>query len=171
MALTSCHECGHQVSDEAPACPGCGAPMRAAIKKAAKAAAREKSKNVAVGRLALIGLAVVLVVVVMSFGESTEDQTRRREEMAAEATARKEALCTDEMNTAALALVADLRPAAGDVFVEPLLWTGLDYGEREGFGRWAAICLLDGIQASIRHGRTGKELATWSISWGYDPSD
>lgn len=29
MALISCHECGHRVSTEAAACPGCGAPPRA----------------------------------------------------------------------------------------------------------------------------------------------
>lgn len=28
MALTACRECGHQVSTEADACPGCGARMR-----------------------------------------------------------------------------------------------------------------------------------------------
>lgn len=30
MALISCHECGHVVSTEAAACPGCGAPPRLA---------------------------------------------------------------------------------------------------------------------------------------------
>jgi DNA-directed RNA polymerase subunit RPC12/RpoP len=28
MALINCHECGKQISDTAPACPGCGAPRR-----------------------------------------------------------------------------------------------------------------------------------------------
>jgi len=28
MALTACHECGHQVSTEADACPQCGARVR-----------------------------------------------------------------------------------------------------------------------------------------------
>lgn len=30
MALQSCHECGHQVSTEAAACPSCGAPAKPA---------------------------------------------------------------------------------------------------------------------------------------------
>ena len=30
MALVFCTKCGHQVSTEAPACPGCGAPRAAA---------------------------------------------------------------------------------------------------------------------------------------------
>jgi RNA polymerase subunit RPABC4/transcription elongation factor Spt4 len=30
MALVACGECGHQVSDSAPACPHCGAPQAAA---------------------------------------------------------------------------------------------------------------------------------------------
>jgi hypothetical protein len=28
MALINCHECGKQISDTAPACPGCGAPKK-----------------------------------------------------------------------------------------------------------------------------------------------
>lgn len=27
MALVACSECNHQVSDKAPSCPGCGAPI------------------------------------------------------------------------------------------------------------------------------------------------
>jgi len=30
MALVYCRECGKQVSDQAPTCPNCGAPQRAA---------------------------------------------------------------------------------------------------------------------------------------------
>ncbi len=29
MALIKCHECGHDVSDKAPACPNCDAPLKA----------------------------------------------------------------------------------------------------------------------------------------------
>ena len=28
MALTSCRECGHQVSEKAEGCPSCGAPLK-----------------------------------------------------------------------------------------------------------------------------------------------
>jgi uncharacterized membrane protein YvbJ len=28
MSLKTCHECGHKVSSEAAACPGCGAQVR-----------------------------------------------------------------------------------------------------------------------------------------------
>jgi hypothetical protein len=35
MALITCHECGHRVSTEAAACPGCGAPPRPAPIRAA----------------------------------------------------------------------------------------------------------------------------------------
>jgi hypothetical protein len=34
MALISCHECGHRVSTEAAACPGCGAPPRQVVESA-----------------------------------------------------------------------------------------------------------------------------------------
>ena len=32
MALIKCPECGKQVSDKAPACPGCGSPIDTAIR-------------------------------------------------------------------------------------------------------------------------------------------
>lgn len=35
MALIACPECKHQVSDKAPACPQCGAPIAAAAETAA----------------------------------------------------------------------------------------------------------------------------------------
>ena len=31
MALIACKECAHQVSDQAPNCPSCGAPLRKAV--------------------------------------------------------------------------------------------------------------------------------------------
>lgn len=31
MALIECPDCGRQVSDVAPACPGCGRPMHATV--------------------------------------------------------------------------------------------------------------------------------------------
>jgi len=34
MALTTCPECGHQVSDTASSCPSCGAPLGAARREA-----------------------------------------------------------------------------------------------------------------------------------------
>lgn len=32
MALIKCPECGKQVSDKAPACPGCGSPIDTSIR-------------------------------------------------------------------------------------------------------------------------------------------
>jgi len=37
MALINCHECGNQVSDNAVACPKCGAPVIVRIQRAQKA--------------------------------------------------------------------------------------------------------------------------------------
>ena len=37
MAIIACKECGHQVSDKAASCPGCGAPIAAAVKPKGRA--------------------------------------------------------------------------------------------------------------------------------------
>jgi uncharacterized paraquat-inducible protein A len=37
MALVNCHECGNSVSDHAAACPKCGAPVIARIRRQRKA--------------------------------------------------------------------------------------------------------------------------------------
>jgi uncharacterized OB-fold protein len=35
MALIKCSECGHEISDKAEACPGCGAPVSVTVKQEA----------------------------------------------------------------------------------------------------------------------------------------
>jgi DNA-directed RNA polymerase subunit RPC12/RpoP len=52
MALIKCHECGNEVSDQAQACPKCGAPVIARI--------RRQQKNV----LIELGIRIVLAVVI-----------------------------------------------------------------------------------------------------------
>jgi uncharacterized paraquat-inducible protein A len=37
MALATCETCGVQLPDEAPTCPRCGAPQKAALEKQASA--------------------------------------------------------------------------------------------------------------------------------------
>lgn len=37
MALIACRECQHEISDQAAACPHCGAPLQAASPKEVKA--------------------------------------------------------------------------------------------------------------------------------------
>ncbi len=46
MALTSCPECGRQISTAAEACPGCGYPMRPAGRPAENYADREFQQKV-----------------------------------------------------------------------------------------------------------------------------
>ena len=53
MALINCHECGNQVSDNAVACPKCGAPVLVRIRR------RRKT------RLILLAIELVFVAVVI----------------------------------------------------------------------------------------------------------
>jgi hypothetical protein len=58
MAIIACKECGHQVSDKAASCPGCGAPIAPAVKP------RGRAKRVVYGFLitsAAVGLIAAML--------------------------------------------------------------------------------------------------------------
>lgn len=54
MALVACGECGKEVSDKAPACPGCGAPP--AVQAGAPPLAKVKRKTSPVTWVALVAV-------------------------------------------------------------------------------------------------------------------
>jgi ferric-dicitrate binding protein FerR (iron transport regulator) len=60
MALIECRECGREISDQASACPGCGAPVALEAPKAAQVPppAPRRSSNNAVNAL----LAIIVVI-------------------------------------------------------------------------------------------------------------
>ena len=78
-----------------------------------------------------------------------------------------ERLCGVKVTSAAMDLVSKMDRAARRVYVDPVAWAMLKYDARVGFGRWAYDCALAGHPVSIRHGNSGKELATYSKAWGY----
>lgn len=58
MALVNCTECGKEISDQATACPGCGAPVYPTTEKLLP----EKSATPALGMVAAgLGLGAVLM--------------------------------------------------------------------------------------------------------------
>ncbi len=63
MALISCSECGHEVSDRAESCPKCGAPIAGAVEAVAAGAPirtiQETSKKFKIQALMSVGLVVV----------------------------------------------------------------------------------------------------------------
>lgn len=54
MALITCRECGHSISDQARACPQCGAP--------APSRARERTRKAETAALLVAGLGVLLYI-------------------------------------------------------------------------------------------------------------
>ena len=64
-------------------------------------------------------------------------------------------------------LVFNVDRTTRSVYVDPIAWAMLKYHARVGFGAWAYDCVLGGHPVSIRHGNSGKELATYSKAWGY----
>ena len=81
--------------------------------------------------------------------------------------ARADSLCTADMAEAMSLLVSSVQKDRAVVFVEPEIWDMVDFEKRRAFAFWAARCLIKARGVSIRHGKTGKELATWAEGWGY----
>lgn len=83
MALQSCTECGHMVSDRATSCPSCGAPVdnEQTGPKVEKRPA--KKKRVTTGRI-LVGIIVVVSLFAIFGPDPTPEQIAAREAAAAE---------------------------------------------------------------------------------------
>ncbi len=92
MALLTCISCGRQVSDKAPACPGCGQPAarpsfvaaRSYVPVPPRPASYNRTTQVAVG---LSGAVVVGILVTAFVVNSQRDAERRAEEVAQAASA------------------------------------------------------------------------------------
>ncbi len=70
MGLTRCNDCGREVSDRAPTCPGCGGPMPTSASQpllskptAKPPPASEAKKSDGGGAGATIGIGIVIVIV------------------------------------------------------------------------------------------------------------
>lgn len=64
MALTTCRDCGKQVSDLAPTCPACGAPIATATARTSVVAIERTAKRFKVqSLLSMIGTGIGLVAV------------------------------------------------------------------------------------------------------------
>ena len=61
MALMKCPECGREVSDQAPACPGCGYPIAAPLPARDRNGDRVTDVTNTVGKVAGIWLATLAV--------------------------------------------------------------------------------------------------------------
>ena len=139
----------------------------------------------------VLGLGIPLGILL---GTSMESSTERRARVEAEATAeaadaaRQEAeakartderaaklerlrkvTCTPEKERVFMPFVGD-RIGMG-VLVDPDVWEQLEYLERVGFSGWVSLCLFDGEDSFIKHGKTGKNLAMFSLDLGYVNSE
>jgi uncharacterized paraquat-inducible protein A len=63
MAPTQCKECGHEISDAAPACPRCGAPAAATRRPTGR------SKTAKLVGLLLAGLGAALTIGAIQSGQ------------------------------------------------------------------------------------------------------
>lgn len=61
MALVTCRECGRQVSDQAAACPGCGAPV--SVVRGPLAPVTRKEASGCFNVIAVVGLVALLALV------------------------------------------------------------------------------------------------------------
>lgn len=82
MAMTHCRECGKDISDQASACPHCGAPRVAAAQPAAIAPRRSTNPWMIIGWivLALILLPLATCMVMVGVGSSRMADQRAQAE-------------------------------------------------------------------------------------------
>jgi len=78
MAIIACKECGHQVSDKAASCPGCGAPIAPAVKP------RGRAKRVVYGFLITSAAVGLIAAMLWLIGMSKQAAMSRRLNHAAE---------------------------------------------------------------------------------------
>ena len=89
------------------------------------------------------------------------EEERRRDAAIANAVA-----CSDEERETHDKLIANR--GGRSVFVRAGAWAGLNRESRVGFAAWAASCLMEQARNTIRHAHTGKVLAIYGQSSGYE---
>lgn len=72
MALIACRECGNQVSDQAPTCPKCGAPIAAVPAPQVRVVQASQPKKKGMGCAGLIGIGVIVVIVLSAIGSQSQ---------------------------------------------------------------------------------------------------
>ena len=80
MALTTCPECGNQVSDTASSCPSCGAPLGAARREAQAAGTQiittqDTAKRFKLQQLLSVGAIILGLILVFSSGDNPEESS------------------------------------------------------------------------------------------------
>jgi hypothetical protein len=73
MALIKCKDCGKDVSESAPTCPSCGAPIALASVAAATKAKKEANSKMGCGCLAVIALVFVVASLLPKSAPTDQD--------------------------------------------------------------------------------------------------
>ena len=169
MALIPCRECGRQLSETAPACPGCGAVPRAAARPAAKTSG--------CAWIALVLVALPLVVFIANRADQAAAPTPKpvaeKVDKAPDRTAATEAefeRCRGVLkNSQEVGLLHNMTFDDG----RPKVWVGPTWHEipieaKTEFARTAGCFFLAGrdkrITFPIFDGLTGKQIATWRFT-------
>jgi hypothetical protein len=85
MALIKCRECGREVSTEAAACPGCGAPIKAMAEQAAAAEKKTAdAANAKKGCLGCFGILILFILVVAIWSALSPSETPQPKKQQAE---------------------------------------------------------------------------------------
>lgn len=169
MALIPCRECGRQISETAPACPGCGAVPRGVAKPAAKTSG--------CAWIALVLLAVPLIVFIANRADQAAAPAPKPAAVAPVTTAQDKARDDAELercrgvlkNSQEVGLLHNMTFDDG----RPKVWVGPTWYEipieaKTEFARTAGCFFLAGrdkrITFPIYDGTTGKQIATWRFT-------
>lgn len=164
MSLVNCPDCSRQVSDSAPACPGCGRPMHAATAPT-PAVPPPKRPTSALTKL------IVFVVCLGGCGLCIDGMVKQSDRQPAESPPVDTSKLTSGWDDL-LKLGVVQKVEGHDVYVNALLWNGVNIDAKRGMAvvmRYHVNGRNDGW-VNVYDYRTGKKLAKLN-SWGFSLED
>jgi len=152
MSLTKCKECGKEISTDAKACPNCG----------------KKQNKIGCFSIFFMIVGIFLIIVIVSSFIGKRDGERGS--ITSVANIEKEE--NDIQTMRDTGLLTNINPELNEAYVDPIIWSGLDYQTKENVGKIMAFYCgrkkgtnLNWVD--IKDNYSGKRLAKYSATFGF----